>query len=50
MHRNRVAVILLLGLFTLLWPVTDSEAYSQPTHRQLSNIAVKYAYLSTLII
>ena len=45
MYRNRFAITLLLALFHLLWPGSDTEAYKEPTHRDLSKKAIQYSCL-----
>ena len=46
MYRNRFAIMLFLTLLHLLWPVSNTEAYSVVTHRGLSNMAIQNSYLS----
>jgi len=46
MYRNKIVITILLTLFHLLSPVSDTEAYERTTHRDLSNIAIQNSYLS----
>jgi len=46
MNRNKIIVTLFLILFHLVTPVSVTEAYERPTHRDLSNVAIQNSYLS----